>query len=178
MGLLLPHSLLSSKITFTGLFSKQQAVGQCLPGMESTKDSTLPSCRLYNPGLYLLKSWRFQKQWVSGEIWCSLSICILENIHIFPCCTILSSLSARSNDIWYDPCQVQTRCSPCSPVNLASILSGYNHYPFTIKLPYNTSNSITDREKKTQSMDATPGVIRCVSWCVEELMQLIVMALN
>lgn len=122
MGLLLPHSLLSSKITFTDLFSKQQAVGQCLPGMESTKDSTLPSCRLYNPGLYLLKSWRFQKQWVSGEIWCSLSICILENIHIFPCCTILSSLSARSNDIWYDPCQVQTRCSPCSPVNLASLL--------------------------------------------------------
>lgn len=124
--------------------------------MESTGDTSLPSCQPYNPGLYLLKSWHIQKQWVSGEIWCSLSICILENIHIFLCCTILSSLSARSNDTWYDPYQVQTRCSPCSSTNLASLLSLPIHHQITIQ---HIKFSYQQRKKRYSLWRQPPGVI-------------------
>lgn len=64
-------------------------------------------------------------------------------------------------------------------LSFSSTLSGYDHYPFTIKLQYNTLNSITDKEKKDSLwMLPLASYISRVSWCVEDLMQLIVIALN
>lgn len=65
-------------------------------------------------------------------------------------------------------------------LSFSSTLSGYDHYPFTIKLQYNTLNSITDKEKKDTVYGCYPlaSYISRVSWCVEDLMQLIVIALN
>lgn len=64
-------------------------------------------------------------------------------------------------------------------LSFSSTLSGYDHYPFTIKLQYNTLNSITDKEKKDSLwMLPLASYFSRVSWCVEDLMQLIVIALN